>query len=699
MDDNDKKGFAGFDSLLSDVDPDKILNDKEEPSHASASVPASSWSTPEAVESEEGISENNPENINVPKNSVGKKSAQIGLLIFIGFLSLALAATLSSNNDDLERQCAFIRAGTYSEVKRNFSSPSSQLYRCVQEGLIEKRIAQILSSDVQTSDLQNLNPDAFEQGKNLEVYNLWYATQDFFGVKVANTGSQALTDFIFSFQNGSCESNTAAKNIIHIHSQPIQPSETTVLNWPRTLNVDNSACLVFLAGYDANFIQRADFIQILNSLSQKEQVSPEILIPQPASSSAASFDCMQAQSALEILICSNPELASLDRQVGEVYTHARESASENNKLKTTILDDQRQFLKSRLEVCKIPYQPTLSEDETAKVTECLKSLYAERLRDLGPVASTSKNSELLFPPSQAFDPGLTIDNHNFVNQEIGKQTGLLITRVDEAGNQLPINQYTSGGKFIIKFKGKKIYEDVYSASLNFEFFHSIGSEQLVLVSHASGGNSCGATYSLISIISDAATVISDGIGNCAPPQVFRGENNGLDFVFYDGFGKRLRYKYANGTIVKETIILPLHYDPESGAGGYKYFQKYAEKNDLENILIDKKFRPALLNLLDQSIDDLQKRLDLYSINTTSEYIFITGQAAHSGGMDEAFLGVALDGSHIYAAILSTEFVFNEAIQTVKVFSDKPAMYSNPPMTMQVWLNRYKDATMEWKYDE
>lgn len=381
MDDNDKKGFAGFDALLSDVDLDKILNDKNEPSHPSVSAPASS-PPHEPVGGQDGVSDGHSETIYISKNSAVKKAAQIVLLFIIGFLSLALLGTFVSNGADLGKQCASIKAGTYYEVERNFSSPQSQLYRCVQEGLIEKRNAQISNDNVQDSDLQNLNSDAFEQGKNLETYNIWYATQDIFGIKVSNTGSQALTDFIFSFQNGSCKSNTAEKRFIHIRSEPIQPNEITVLNWPKTLDIDKIGCLIFLAGYGANAIGRPNDGQVSNSLPQIEPVSPEIKTHQPELSQAASFDCKQAKSTLEILICADPELAALDGQVGRAYTNSRNIVGDDSNLKSELLGDQREFLKGRLESCSVPYESNLSDKEAQSIIACLKIQYQDRLETL-----------------------------------------------------------------------------------------------------------------------------------------------------------------------------------------------------------------------------------------------------------------------------------------------------------------------------
>ncbi len=116
------------------------------------------------------------------------------------------------------------------------------------------------------------------------------------------------------------------------------------------------------------------------------------LVPTNKANVTASFNCSEAKSSLEILICADSDLASLDGQVGETYTQLRDITSSNNQINTMLLDEQRQFLKSRLETCKIPYQTTLTETQSRSIINCLKTQYSQRLVTLqGYAATIQKN--------------------------------------------------------------------------------------------------------------------------------------------------------------------------------------------------------------------------------------------------------------------------------------------------------------------
>ncbi len=104
--------------------------------------------------------------------------------------------------------------------------------------------------------------------------------------------------------------------------------------------------------------------------------------PSVAPAAKASFPCSSATSTLEILICSDTELAGLDGQVGETYNYLREITADYEQARTKLLEQQREFLKERLEVCRIPYQKTLSEYETESLISCLKRQYSDRLATL-----------------------------------------------------------------------------------------------------------------------------------------------------------------------------------------------------------------------------------------------------------------------------------------------------------------------------
>lgn len=97
---------------------------------------------------------------------------------------------------------------------------------------------------------------------------------------------------------------------------------------------------------------------------------------------AASFDCTEARSTVEILICSDQELSILDGQVGEAYGIAKDLAKDEDRAKKILLDQQRDFLKGRSVACSIPFQETLYDDDSRTIINCLKGVYQTRLMAL-----------------------------------------------------------------------------------------------------------------------------------------------------------------------------------------------------------------------------------------------------------------------------------------------------------------------------
>ncbi len=113
-----------------------------------------------------------------------------------------------------------------------------------------------------------------------------------------------------------------------------------------------------------------------------EKVPVQSAAADPVVNSGASFDCSKAKSTLEVLICSDNRLSNLDGQVGNLYSRARESAYDNQPLKDDLLNQQREFLKSRLEFCEIPTSITMDEYQTLKVINCLIEQYNQRVKTL-----------------------------------------------------------------------------------------------------------------------------------------------------------------------------------------------------------------------------------------------------------------------------------------------------------------------------
>lgn len=88
----------------------------------------------------------------------------------------------------------------------------------------------------------------------------------------------------------------------------------------------------------------------------------------------SSFDCTSAKSQVELLICSDQELASLDKTMADQY----QALIKKMPKKQEVLELQRQFLKLRTELC---IEPTPKNIQRSSVG-CLKDLYRARIKEL-----------------------------------------------------------------------------------------------------------------------------------------------------------------------------------------------------------------------------------------------------------------------------------------------------------------------------
>jgi uncharacterized protein YecT (DUF1311 family) len=103
----------------------------------------------------------------------------------------------------------------------------------------------------------------------------------------------------------------------------------------------------------------------------------------PVGASGASFDCSQAKRALEVLICNDAELSSLDEQEGKAYYALRATVPKGSNEAAGLLSEQREFLKNRTRTCHIAGNPLLSEAGTWNgMITCLKRFYTLRLDEL-----------------------------------------------------------------------------------------------------------------------------------------------------------------------------------------------------------------------------------------------------------------------------------------------------------------------------
>jgi uncharacterized protein YecT (DUF1311 family) len=101
----------------------------------------------------------------------------------------------------------------------------------------------------------------------------------------------------------------------------------------------------------------------------------------PISARAANFNCSQAKSTLEVLICGDTALSSLDGQMGEAYYAVRSMVSKDDSEAAGLLGEQREFLKNRTEICPIPVNLVQSK-EASRIVTCLKGFYTLRVDEL-----------------------------------------------------------------------------------------------------------------------------------------------------------------------------------------------------------------------------------------------------------------------------------------------------------------------------
>jgi uncharacterized protein len=99
---------------------------------------------------------------------------------------------------------------------------------------------------------------------------------------------------------------------------------------------------------------------------------------QKATPIVASFDCHHAASPREQLICSDPELSTLDRRLAQIYREKRALLSPKGA--ELLKDSERSWLRFISTVCG----PEANSQPDQK--DCLKQDYTDRLEDLGKVA-------------------------------------------------------------------------------------------------------------------------------------------------------------------------------------------------------------------------------------------------------------------------------------------------------------------------
>jgi uncharacterized protein YecT (DUF1311 family) len=119
--------------------------------------------------------------------------------------------------------------------------------------------------------------------------------------------------------------------------------------------------------------ERPKPIYTANARPQPAVSQPTITISAPASYvNQPSFDCSKAQSDAEHLICSDPELAALDRQLAIVYQHA-----------LAVVRDKAAFKEST-------GQEWLYRERTCHDKACVMRWYVDQRTNLAQIAETGR---------------------------------------------------------------------------------------------------------------------------------------------------------------------------------------------------------------------------------------------------------------------------------------------------------------------
>ncbi|MEZ5831707.1 MAG: lysozyme inhibitor LprI family protein [Dongiaceae bacterium] len=108
-----------------------------------------------------------------------------------------------------------------------------------------------------------------------------------------------------------------------------------------------------------------------------------VLLAWPASAqepaAQPSFDCANASAPVETLICGDPTLSDLDRELADSYHAAL--ATRVGDLQLLLREEQRVWAESRSTACGIDSDPAIEVDETIG---CLTALYRARIAELEP---------------------------------------------------------------------------------------------------------------------------------------------------------------------------------------------------------------------------------------------------------------------------------------------------------------------------
>ena len=96
----------------------------------------------------------------------------------------------------------------------------------------------------------------------------------------------------------------------------------------------------------------------------------------------ASFDCLKAATPIEQIICSDPQLITLDGALGEAFAGFRQRLPEKDR--AGALAEQRAWLALRLKQCEVPTKggEEVALDVRWRAAPCLDEMYRARLAAL-----------------------------------------------------------------------------------------------------------------------------------------------------------------------------------------------------------------------------------------------------------------------------------------------------------------------------
>ena len=148
--------------------------------------------------------------------------------------------------------CTTMRGKTYQELVKLVDNTGTFLYSCLKAGEI-KNIKGIVSNLS-----PNIDADAKERGRALESFNLWYAANEGFGMRVANYTKDPISKIIVGYKNEACShpigQDEPFEKTITIEvpsSNPINPNTEVMLQWdvPSDISVSHDSCMDILSAF------------------------------------------------------------------------------------------------------------------------------------------------------------------------------------------------------------------------------------------------------------------------------------------------------------------------------------------------------------------------------------------------------------------------------------------------------------------